>query len=128
MKRKFKKYIFMIICIIILLFLNKTINYASSINYIYSTYNMPLMYIESQLGEEYDDLIYLDLFGKQIKDYWSLVKTGVTVRSNSANIDYQLVVRGDINGDGEINSEDNYLGKSHIIGLVRIRKSFFKSC
>ena len=116
------KVYFILICMFILLFLNITVNYASSVNYLYLTRNLPLLYIESQLGEDYDDITYFDKQGNMIEDYLSIVKTGIRVHTDEGNIDYKTVIRGDLDGDGDIDLDDKHLMKLQLVGLARFRE------
>lgn len=113
-----------------ILFLTHTTHLAKDIHYIYVDQGITLLDVMDKL-DYFDDVLFYDAKNNPIEDYRTIAKTGISVScSDQSNTSYQykLVVRGDVNGDGNINRDDMYTVKCSIVGLSTLKNEFLEAC
>lgn len=131
MLKEKKKFFILFTFIFLLFFLLSTTTYAETPNYIYVAQKTFLIDISNEL-EQYGEVEFFDSQNNQITDFQTLAKTGIKIvcylYDTNITTTYQLVVKGDVNGDGEVNEEDIYQIKSDLVGLTTLENEFAKAC
>lgn len=113
-----------------ILFLIRTINLAKNNNYIHVEHGLILSDIIDKL-DYYDDVSFYDSQNNLIDDYNTIAKTGITIScldQNDTSFQYKLVVKGDVNGDGNVDKDDIYSIKCSIVGLLTLENEYLEAC
>ena len=90
-----------------ILFMIHTIPLAKSTSYLYVNQGMTLLDVSDKL-DYFDDILFYDFNNNPIEDYRNLVKTGMNIScfdQDNTSYQYKLVVKGDVNGDGNVDQK-----------------------
>lgn len=126
----FSKIILTFVISFFMLFLMHTIHLAKDIHYIYVDQGISLLDVSYKL-DCFTDILFYDTKNNPIEDYHMIAKTGIQVScldQNDTSYQYKLVVKGDVNGDGNINRDDMYAIKCSMVGLSTLENDFLQAC
>lgn len=124
------KIIIIFIISFFMLFLINRSHLAKDSNYIFVDQGVTLLDVCEKL-DYFDDILFYDSNNNLIDDYYTIVKTGIMVScsgQDDTSYQYKLVVKGDVNGDGNIDHNDIYSIKCSIVGILPLENEFLEAC